>query len=164
MSLATVPVFSYYKDDIRHWEYESIIKPFQTIEKSDFLEIFAYICNLLASQDAALIIQIILFMVSDSLISFKTSILYIIGTYLYMIMQFYAQEPRPYWVQSDLQVSDTTCSLSYASPSYHVFNVQFIPAYIIYQLMYKYNDQPKMGMIYFAYGILFVVTVAVGFS
>jgi len=51
--------------------------------------VLAHICDILSTEDAALIIQIILFMVSDCLIAFKTSILYILGTYILMIMQLY---------------------------------------------------------------------------
>ena len=103
-------------------------------------------------------------MVSDSLLAFKTSILYILGTYILMLMQFYQQEPRPYWVHNDLSVVDNICALSYASPSYHIFNVQFITAYYIYNKFYKYSDSPSMVLIYVSYGLLFGLSLAVGFS
>jgi hypothetical protein len=103
-------------------------------------------------------------MVSDSLIAFKTSILYILGTYVLMLMQLYHQAPRPYWVEPDLRVSDNVCQLSFASPSYHIFNVQFIAAYYVYNILYLYNDRPNKIMIYFSYFLILILTVFVSFS
>ena len=102
-------------------------------------------------------------MVSDSLIAFKTSILYILGIYVLMLMQFFQQSPRPYWIKDDLPLFQNTCYLSYAGPSYHIFNVQFIPAYFIYNIMYVYNDKPNIVMIYITYGTLIAFNLTVGF-
>ena len=64
-----------------------------------------------------LIFQIWFFLCDDSLLAFKASIIYCTGIYLFMLLKLLFQDPRPYWVASNITLNSYHCDLSYAHPS-----------------------------------------------
>ena len=90
-----------------------------------------------------MMILIILFLGFDSLLAFKSGLVYCVGIYVVMILKFLHQEPRPFWVTSDVEPIGSHCNLAYASPSVHMFNVVFFQNYIVYQYLWKFIGTEK---------------------
>lgn len=89
-------------------QYESrFIRDWQNNTKFDesFLGLFIYRLVLyMGHENFAVIVQLCFFMGSDSLISFKTTMCYCVGVYLIVMLQLMYQEPRPYWVNGEIDV------------------------------------------------------------
>jgi len=71
----------------------------------------------------------------DSMLSFKAIMMYSFGAYLMTLLKFFYKEPHPFWVVQEIQMDNTMCeNISFAMPSSHLFNLQFIWSYMVYNL------------------------------
>lgn len=95
--------------------------------------------------EVAVLIQLAFFLGSDSLISYKTTMCYCIGVYMITMLQLLYIEPRPFWVNADINIPNGYCPISYAMPDQGTFNIIFFLSYTAFMQLYKYKrpDQRK---------------------
>lgn len=105
--------------------------------------------------------QILLFLGSDCLIAYKSTFLYIIGSYMLMLLKFFMAEPRPFWETNDIQ--STHCNLMFSSPDRHAFNMMFFWVYITYQYLWKYNANPSKVLVGGIYGVIVTLMILSSF-
>ena len=89
--------------------------------------------------NSAVIVQLCFFMGSDSLIAYKTTMCYCVGFYLITLLQMMYREPRPYWVNKNIDVK-AHCPIDFAMPSKGSFNIVFFMSYICFMQLYKYKS------------------------
>ena len=85
------------------------------------LEFFEYT----TTANSTLMISVVLFLFSDSLIAFKSTLLLCFGLYIMTFLKIIYQSPRPFWVDGDVQSYNSECKFDYASPSTHIFCLIF---------------------------------------
>lgn len=95
--------------------------------------------------EVAVLMQMMFFLGSDSLISYKTTMCYCIGVYLITMLQLLYTEPRPFWVNENINLPNGYCPISYAMPDQGTFNIIFFLSYTVFMQLYKYKrpDQRK---------------------
>ena len=100
------------------------------------------------------------FFATDSLLAFKTILLYCLGIYMILITKLIYQEPHPYWVSNQIHLKPLSCEnkLDFACPSEALFNFQFIMGHLVFQYNYKYNVNPSK-VIYKVVVALYIVFI-----
>ena len=76
-------------------------------------------------------VGVFMFLATDSLISFKTTLTYCFGLYIMVFLKMIYQSARPFWVAGKIEIFDKECMFDFASPSSHVFNLIFFWIYTI---------------------------------
>ena len=89
--------------------------------------------------------MVLLYLGTDCLIAFKSSLLAIFGTYIIMVIKFFMKEPRPFWETNDIK--STNCDLTFSSPDRHAFNLLFFWMYVNYQYLWKYSARPNKFLV-----------------
>ena len=98
----------------------------------------------LTKYEAMIGLHMVFFLASDSLLAYKTTLCYCIGSYLMTILKLIYQEPRPYWTHTDIRVPDGECDFSFGNPTLATFNFIFFFGYSTYMQLYRYvriNDR-----------------------
>jgi hypothetical protein len=83
--------------------------------------------------------QITMYLAGDCLLAFKGSFVFLVGYYLILIVKLWMGEPRPFWVDAD--INTTMCNIMFAQPDTYTFNIVFFWIYTIYMLTWKYNSK-----------------------
>jgi len=86
-----------------------------------------------------LLICLILYLSTDTLLAFKSATLYCIGQYIFIIMSILYQSPRPFWNSAEIHAYPNYCYFDLASPSLAIFNAVFFINYNIHMYFYKYT-------------------------
>lgn len=78
---------------------------------------------------------------------------YCIGVYLITMIQLQYREPRPFWVNTEIETPIRYCPLDYAMPSQGTFNIIFFMSYSAYMKLYKYKrpEFRNLWMIYLTF-------------
>ena len=108
--------------------------------------------------------QIFLFLATDSLIAFKTTLLYSFGLFFIVLMKLIYRSPRPFWSDRDIRVYKETCNFDFSSPSTHIFNLAFFYGYSIFMYFVKYTDKVNWALVYFLYSLLVIASSLTIFS
>lgn len=109
-----------------------------------------------------MLVGMVLFVIADSLIAFKTTLLYCFGLFFITVLKMFYQSPRPFWVDPSIKVLfQSSCNFDYGSPSTHVFNLLFFYGYSIFMYFLKYSENINWPVIYFLYTVLVMFTVIV---
>ena len=116
------------------------------------------VCVTLASEKTTLLASIFFFLAFDSLIAFKTTLLYCLGQYLMMLLKLLYQSPRPFWMERDIASLGQVCLFDFSSPSMHLFNLCFFWLYSIYMYHQKYTEKVNTALVTLLYTVLFVFT------
>jgi hypothetical protein len=82
-----------------------------------------------------------LYLVSDSLIAFKSALLTCYGLFILTILKMLYKDARPYWI--DGEISATECFFDFSGPSYQMFLLSFFYNYLIIMYCMKYTERPK---------------------
>jgi hypothetical protein len=93
---------------------------------------FLYVIYKITDTQATLLASIFLFLSSDSLIAFKTTLLYCMGQYLIVFLKLVYESPRPFWNDGEIKAMFELCDIDFASPSQHMFNMSFFWFYVIF--------------------------------
>lgn len=81
---------------------------------------------------------VFLYLFSDSLLGYKTSMVTFFGVFIIAIIKLIYQIPRPFWIFGD--VEGKACTMDFSGPSDHAFLATFFYSYIT--LIYsKYTDK-----------------------
>ena len=105
-----------------------------------------------------------LFLGSDSLTAFKSTLLHGIGLYLTVTLKLIYAAPRPYWNTDQkhpiqfVPLLDSDCYFDFASPVEHVFSLTFFWTYTIYMYHVKYVQEVNYKMVYLMYFTLAIIT------
>ena len=113
------------------------------------------------SPNFSLMTGVVLFLGFDTLIAFKSTLLYCFGLYLMVLLKVTYQSPRPFWVQGDVKVLNDNCEFNFASPSTHIFDVVFFWNYNIYMYLVYYKQTPNRLVVGLAYTFSGLMTVGV---
>mmetsp|Transcript_36909 Transcript_36909/g.56517 ORF Transcript_36909/g.56517 Transcript_36909/m.56517 type:complete len:135 (-) Transcript_36909:135-539(-) len=111
----------------------------------------------LVSTPITLLAGIFFFLAFDSLIAFKTSLLYCFGIYVMMILKLLYESPRPFWMKHSIQALGQTCKFDFSSPSTHIFNLCFFWLYSIFMYHQKYTERANKALL----SVLYLVFVGV---
>ena len=109
-------------------------------------------------------VAMFLFLATDSFIAFKSTFLYFTGLWMIILLKMLYESPRPFWVDSDVQVFRQQCFFDYASPSSHLFNLWFFYGYTVFMYQYKYTAEIKYKLVYLCYSILLFIMLVVSFG
>lgn len=103
--------------------------------------------------------QIFLFLATDSLIAFKTTLLYSFGLFFLILLKLIYKSPRPFWSDKDIRVYRQTCNFDFSSPSTHMFNMTFFYGYSIFMYFINYTDRVNWTLVYLLYTLLVIVSM-----
>lgn len=114
--------------------------------------------------DFTLLLCIVLFMISDSLIAFQCALIYCIGLYSMVLLKLAYESPRPFWMKSNIRTYNNQCDFDYASPSQHIYNLSFFWVYCIFMYFQKYTQEVNKPLVWFLYIGTAITLIAVTFS
>ena len=106
-------------------------KNFQFDESAFQVQVFEVV-RLLTRMDAMINFHLISFLISDSLLSYKTTLCYCLGSYMMTVLKLIYHEPRPYWTNTEIKVAMNECDFSYGNPTQATFNFIFFFTYSAY--------------------------------
>lgn len=109
-------------------------------------------------------VAMFLFLATDSFIAFKSTFLYFSGLWMIILLKMLYESPRPFWVDSRVQVLREKCMFDYASPSTHLFNLWFFYGYSVFMYLYKYTADVNYKLVYLVYSILLLFMVITSFA
>jgi len=84
--------------------------------------------------------MIALFLYSDSLLAYKSTILTCFGLFILSLLNILFKDPRPFWT-SDLISENAHCFFDFGSPDTELFILTFFYSYII--IMYRFKFAPE---------------------
>lgn len=93
-----------------------------------------------------------LYLLTDSLIAFKTAILTCFGIYFITMLKLLYKDGRPYWVDAKIEAS--ACFFDFSGPSYALFILAFFYSYIIIMYCMKYVEKINYALVYCLFGFL----------
>lgn len=96
--------------------------------------------------DAMVNFHMISFLSSDSLLAYKTTLCYCLGSFMMTILKLAYAEPRPYWTERSIKTPNNECDFSFGNPTQSTFNFIFFFSYSAYMQLYRYvkvNDRKK---------------------
>ena len=164
VAIILIPLQVFLKTTLQKYENELIISTQKNMSNSllEFLEIFSYSSNI----RFILVCGLVLFYLTDSLISFKSTLLYCFGIFSMVMLKVIYTSPRPYWVNGNVNVFGENCYFDFASPSTHIFDIVFYWNYNILMYFTKYTQQvnkPWVITLYSLLGIYLVLTILAQF-
>lgn len=95
-----------------------------------------------------------LYLTTDSLIAFKSSILTCFGFYIITFLKLLYKDGRPFWVETD--VKGYACAFDFSGPSYHLYTITFFWAYNIIMYCMKYAEEVNKWLVYSLFTALFL--------
>ena len=106
-----------------------------------------------------LTVSLFLFQIGDGLIVFKNLLVYCVGYLLCIFLKLVYAAERPYWDQSEIVTTATTCDFDFAMPSTIIFNVVFYWHYNIFMYFTKYTSTVNMKLVWSLLIILWVYII-----
>ena len=139
--------------------YENfMIEDWQAREVSEKTKKLLDVIFFCSSANFSYSLQVALFLGGDCLLAYKCTFLYIVGTYLIMLIKFFMGEPRPFWVTNE--IDSFYCDIMYSSPDRCCFNIIFFMLYAIYQFQWKFNaNQPSKFLLAILYSLVILYSI-----
>ena len=110
------------------------------------LQVFMRVPLVLVKPHLTMVFMFLLYLSTDSLIAFKSSILTCFGFYIITFLKLLYKDGRPFWVVKDVKAY--SCAFDFAGPSYHLFTITFFWAYNIVMYCMKYAEQVNYWIVY----------------
>ncbi len=110
----------------------------------------------------SLLVLSILFLMTDSLLAFKSSMLFGFGIYIITFLKLIYKDGRPFWIDDDVKAY--YCAFDFSGPSYHMFILTFLYPYlaILYWMKYSTTVYAKTVILFFIFVAVFAVWTCVG--
>jgi hypothetical protein len=70
---------------------------------SFFLKLLEFCCNI-SDNYITMLVGMVFFLAADSLIAFKTTLLYCFGLFIITVLKIFYLSPRPFWVDPSIKV------------------------------------------------------------
>ena len=122
-------------------------------------------CCEISDNYVTMLVGMVLFLAADSLIAFKTTLLYCFGLFFITVLKMFYLSPRPFWVDPSIKVLfQTACNFDYGSPSTHIFNLLFFYGYSIFMYFLKYSENIYWPIVYLLYTFLVIFTMMVMYA
>jgi hypothetical protein len=102
----------------------------------------------------------LLHLLSDSLLTFKTTLLASFGIYTLALLQMAFKSGRPFWDRADISSFDH-CKFDFSSPAQSIFITTFLGPYIILNFFVKYNNKPNKAINAVMWTLLFVTQIEI---
>ena len=145
-----------------------LIKKLQTGKDYDNPSVFSrflWLCCKLTDNYVTMLVGMVLFLAADSLIAFKTTLLYCFGLFLITVLKMFYLSPRPFWVDPQIKVLfESSCNFDYGSPTTHLFNLLFFYGYSIFMYFLKYSENINWPLVYVLYSVLTIVSFFVMYA
>jgi len=96
-----------------------------------------------------------LYLSTDSLIAFKSSIMTCFGIYLITFLKLLYKDGRPFWINAD--IIGYECMFDFAGPAYHLYMITFFWLYNIIMYCMKYSEnvnKPLVIILFTALGLI----------
>ena len=137
----------------------NLIRDFQNglAGSASFLKVFMNIPLVLMTPQVTLLFMILLFLSTDSLIAFKSSILTCFGIYIMTFLKLLYKDGRPFWVEPDIK--GYSCAFDFAGPSYHLFILTFFWVYNLVMYCMKYAETVNLPIIYFLASLMVLLGI-----
>ena len=126
-----IPLQIFLKVYLQEFEHEWIVSMQSVITADREIE-FMRILIRATENDFMLLLCMVLFMMSDSLIAFQCTLIYCFGLYSMVLLKLMYESPRPFWMKETIRTYNNQCDFDYGSPSQHVYNLAFFWVYCIY--------------------------------
>ena len=94
-----------------------------------------------------------LFLVADSWLAYKTTLVTGLGLYALIFMQLTFKSGRPFWDVADIE-SNGNCFYDFSGPSESSFIMTFFWPYVLLQFLCKYNATPRTFLNWGLFAIL----------
>ena len=131
---------------------------------SFFLKLLEF-CLEISDNYITMLVGMVLFLAADSLIAFKTTLLYCFGLFFITVLKMFYLSPRPFWVDPSIKVLfQSSCNFDYGSPSTHLFNLLFFYGYSIFMYFLKYSENIYWPIVYLLYTFLVIFTMIVMYA
>ena len=137
----------------------NMIRNFQTNldGSASFLRVFMQIPLALVTPQITLLFMILLYLSTDSLIAFKSSLLTCFGIYIMTFLKLLYKDGRPFWVEPDIK--GYSCAFDFAGPAYHLFILTFFWVYNLVMYCMKYAEEVNLPLIYFLGVMMFLLGI-----
>lgn len=99
----------------------------------------------------------LLYLSTDSLIAFKSSIMTCFGIYIITFLKLLYKDGRPFWINPD--IIGYECAFDFAGPGYHLYTLTFFWAYNIIMYCMKYSEKVNNTLVYSLFGVLAVMGI-----
>jgi hypothetical protein len=110
----------------------------------------------LVRPEVTLFFMCLLYLATDSLIAFKSSILTCFGLYIITFLKLLYKDGRPFWIQADIK--GQSCQFDFGGPGYHLYTVTFFWFYNIVMYCMKYAERVNNALV----GVLFTLLGLLG--
>lgn len=107
---------------------------------------------ILVKPETTCLFMFLLYLTTDSLIAFKSSIMTCFGIFFITFLKLLYKDGRPFWINSD--IIGYQCSFDFAGPGYHLHNLTFFWAYNIVMYCMKYAENVNNFIVYSLFGLL----------
>jgi hypothetical protein len=103
------------------------------------LQFFMKLPLFLVRPNVTCLFMLLLYLATDSLIAFKSSILTCFGLYFITFLKLMYKDGRPFWLNKDIEGYD--CQFDFAGPGYHLYIITFFWTYNIIMYQMKYSEK-----------------------
>ena len=124
---------------ILHLQSESL--PEMCVKSSTWCNVLLSSTQYMFNKEESIVMVYILVLMCDSLLSFKSTILTMLGIYGMGMFQLAFKDGRPFWDIADI-TSNGHCKSSFGSPNESAFIMTFFYPYIMHQFLFKYAPRP----------------------
>lgn len=107
---------------------------------------------ILVRPETTCLFMFMLYLSTDSLIAFKSSILTCFGIYLITFLKLLYKDGRPFWINADIVGYD--CSFDFSGPGYHLYMITFFWLYNIIMYCMKYTENVNTILVYSLFTLL----------
>ena len=161
LAITVIPLQIFLKSVLEEKENAILINLQSAQRDKIWLQRFLSMVMGMADVNFTLFSGMMLFLISDSLIAFKTSMVYCFGLYMIVILKLFYESPRPFWNSTEIVTFEGYCDFDFASPGNHVFSLCFFWTYTIFMYFQKYIEENKINykLVVSLYSVLGVMTL-----
>lgn len=106
--------------------------------------------------------MMLLYLVTDSLLAFKSAIITCFGYYILTVLKLLYKDGRPFWLSQE--VYGYRCRFDFGGPSYHLYTITTFWIYniIMYQMKFAEKVNAVKVAFFFTLAVFFGVIVVIG--
>lgn len=163
LAIIIIPLEIFVQHVLQQWEGDLIISIQKAFTGGDLanpsgaLQFFMKLPLFLVRPNVTWLFMCFLYLSTDSLIAFKSSILTCFGIYFITFLKLLYKDGRPFWLNKYVEGYD--CQFDFAGPAYHLYIITFFWTYNIIMYQMKYAEKINNTLVYSMFGALGILTV-----
>ena len=104
----------------------------------------------------------LLYLLTDSLIAFKSALLTCLGIYCITFLKLVYKDARPFWLNDD--IDSYNCAFDFAGPAQSLFTIGFFWVYNVIMHCLKYAERKRTGLVIALFSLIVVMGAWVIFA